>query len=189
MLTFLSPCHRCSVLRQLGCKDGKNWNSKYVISWYMWHKINNTLLSLPTTRCIRIHCFSRSRQSAFCLFSLKRHIFVSKLLIDSYLDEPWKWNICRILKRREVVTVWSFSFRWWSVSSRGTLESFNLFASLSRRKCEGTPDPAFVSTYAQKALMAPFFQVYQMKSLLFALSLPSHLCLLIFNVHTLMSER
>lgn len=27
-----------------------------------------------------------------------------------------------------------------------------------------------------------------MKSLLFALSLPSHLCLLIFNVHTLMSD-
>lgn len=31
-LPFYLPCHRCSVLRQLGCKDGKNWNSKYVIS-------------------------------------------------------------------------------------------------------------------------------------------------------------
>lgn len=96
MLTFLSPCHRCSVLRQLGCKDGKNWNSKYVISWYMWHKINNTVLSLPTTRCIRIHCFSPSRQSAVCQFSLKPHIFVSVLLIDSYLDNQQKWNICTI---------------------------------------------------------------------------------------------
>lgn len=110
MLTFLSPCHRCSVLRQLGCKDGKNWNSKYVISWYMWHKINTTLLSLSPTRCIRIHCFSPGRQSAICLFSLKLHIFVSKLLIDSFLDKPWKWNICRILKRMQVVAVGRFFF-------------------------------------------------------------------------------
>ncbi|CAM4605059.1 unnamed protein product [Leuciscus chuanchicus] len=26
---FFYLIHRCSVLRQLGCKDGKNWNSKY----------------------------------------------------------------------------------------------------------------------------------------------------------------
>ncbi|KAG7266182.1 hypothetical protein CRUP_011413 [Coryphaenoides rupestris] len=26
---FLSRRHRCSVLRQLGCKDGKNWNSNH----------------------------------------------------------------------------------------------------------------------------------------------------------------
>ena len=127
MLTFLSPCHRCSVLRQLGCKDGKNWNSKYVISWYMWHKINNTLLSLPPTRCIRIHCFSPGRQSAICLFSLKLRIFVSKLLIDSYLDKPWKCNICRILKRREVVAMGSFSSRWCSVLSQGTLKCWTYF--------------------------------------------------------------
>lgn len=25
---WLISCHRCSVLRQLGCKDGKNWNNK-----------------------------------------------------------------------------------------------------------------------------------------------------------------
>lgn len=43
---FFYLIHRCSVLRQLGCKDGKNWNSKYVISWYMWHKINTELLSV-----------------------------------------------------------------------------------------------------------------------------------------------
>lgn len=42
---FFYLIHRCSVLRQLGCKDGKNWNSKYVISWYVWHKINTKLLS------------------------------------------------------------------------------------------------------------------------------------------------
>ncbi|KAG7255721.1 hypothetical protein CRUP_003580, partial [Coryphaenoides rupestris] len=28
-LPFLSRHHRCSVLRQLGCKDGKNWNSNH----------------------------------------------------------------------------------------------------------------------------------------------------------------
>ena len=34
VFTFSQRCSviscRCSVLRQLGCKDGKNWNSKYV---------------------------------------------------------------------------------------------------------------------------------------------------------------
>lgn len=124
MLTFLSPCHRCSVLRQLGCKDGKNWNSKYVISWYMWHKINNTLLSPPTTRCIRIHCFSLSRQSAVCQFSLKPHIFVSVLLIDSYLDNQRKGNIHTNSKRGDAA---AFSFQWCSVLLQDTLKCWTFF--------------------------------------------------------------
>lgn len=31
---------------------------------------------------------------AVCLFSLRRRIFVSRLLIDSYLNKPWEWNFC-----------------------------------------------------------------------------------------------
>ena len=156
MLTFLSPCHRCSVLRQLGCKDGKNWNSKYVISWYMWHKINNTLLSLPPTRCIRIHCFSPGRQSAICLFGLKRHIFVSKLLIDSYLHKLWKWNICRILERKAVAAPGSFSFRWCSVLLQDTLKCL----TSPSRSCSPRGDVlilhSFHPMHIHKALMARF---------------------------------
>lgn len=112
MLTFLSPCHRCSVLRQLGCKDGKNWNSKYVISWYMWHKINN---GGGPYRCRRhqMHLefivFAAADGATVCLFSLRRHIFVSRLLIDSYLNKPPQWNICWILLR------WRLAFSFFSL--------------------------------------------------------------------------
>lgn len=136
MLTFLSPCHRCSVLRQLGCKDGKNWNSKYVISWYMWHKINNTFLSLPSSRCIRIHCFSWGRGGLFAFSSLELHIFVSKLLIDLYLDKPQQWNICRIQKEGNWSLPEVFFFQMMSCLSQGHLEVWNLFPYLT---CEGVP--------------------------------------------------
>lgn len=137
MLTFLSPCHRCSVLRQLGCKDGKNWNSKYVISWYVWHKINNTLLSIPTTRCIRIHCSSQGRPSAICLFSLKLHIFVSKLLIDSYLDKTLEIEYLQNFKKKGGGHCLKLFFQMMQCVVIGHLEMINLFPSLFYSMCEG----------------------------------------------------
>lgn len=165
MLTFLSPCHRCSVLRQLGCKDGKNWNSKYVISWYMWHKINNTFLSLPTSRCIRIHCFSWGRGGGegfgragelFAFSSLEFHIFVSKLLIDLYLHKPQQWDICRFQRERKLVTSWSVFLPGDVMFVTGSPWGMELI-SISDMWGRCGPPPA--STYAAGNSNGPF-QVY-----------------------------
>lgn len=77
--------------------------------------------------------------------------FVSKLLIDSYLDQTSKRNTCRDLKRRKVVTIRMISV-----------------ADCHRAPCNQNI-PSF--TFAQTALMALFKFTTQLSNQVFIICL------------------